>query len=164
MAITSGAPQFPYKAKLHMLDASILISATYTYKLTLHTSGWSPAPSTDEVYADLTNELGTANGYTAGGLTLPTLLLVSPGFGPPKTSLGYPSSPISWTASGGAIPAWRYAVLRVSGTVNGKVDPLVCYFLGDATAIDIPATAAGLMLTIQLPSTGSHGFVVATFS
>ena len=41
-----------------------------TFKVTLHTSTYSPNAATNTVYADLTNELSTANGYTNGGATL----------------------------------------------------------------------------------------------
>lgn len=59
-----------------------------------------------------------------------------------------------WTASGGSIPAWRSATLRASGTLNGKVDPLIGYFLGDATNVDVPATTVGNALTVTPPTTG----------
>jgi hypothetical protein len=39
-------------------------------KLTLHTSTYSPNQNTHDYQNDLTNELATAGGYTAGGLTV----------------------------------------------------------------------------------------------
>ena len=41
-----------------------------TIKVTLHNSTYSPAQDTDDYANDATNELTTANGYTAGGGTL----------------------------------------------------------------------------------------------
>ncbi len=41
-----------------------------TIKLSLHTSTYTPTQTTDEIFATATNELTTANGYTAGGATL----------------------------------------------------------------------------------------------
>lgn len=38
--------------------------------LTLHTSGYSPDRTNDAFVSDLTNELATGDGYTAGGVTL----------------------------------------------------------------------------------------------
>lgn len=63
-----------------------------------------------------------------------------------------------WTATGGSIPAWRTAVLRASGTLNAKVGPLVGYFLGDSTNIDVPATTVGNTLTVTPNAAGWSAF------
>lgn len=44
-----------------------------TVKVTLHTSSFAPDVDTTEFKSDLTNELATAGGYTAGGQTLTTV-------------------------------------------------------------------------------------------
>lgn len=51
-----------------------------TIKVTLHTSAYTPSQDVDDFQNDLTNELPTAGGYTAGGVTLgtKTLTLVTP--------------------------------------------------------------------------------------
>lgn len=43
-----------------------------TIKCTLHTNTYSFAQDTDDFFNDATNELSTAGGYTAGGVTLGT--------------------------------------------------------------------------------------------
>jgi hypothetical protein len=142
------------KALLNVVNATHLLDPANTFKWTLHTSAYTPGVATHEVYADLTNELATANGYTAGGATLANdAVTLAAG------TVKFTGDPTSWTASGGSIPAWRTAVLRVSGTLNGKVDPLVGYFLGDSTPADVPATTTGNTLTI---TPNASGIVAAT--
>lgn len=122
-----------------------------TIKMLLVTSTYSPSAgeSGHAVLADITNELASANGYTTGGATLssPTATAITNGW---KFSTGN----ASWTASGGNIPAWRYAILYVSGSLWGKTSPLVGYFVGDTTPADIPATSSGNSLTLTCPAGG----------
>jgi|SRR5450830_116317 len=147
--MAAGAFIFPDKAKLNFFSATDLLNPANTFKITLHTSSFTPAPSTMEVYADLTNELATANGYTNGGLALTSVALT-------QTSgvVKFTSAAAVWTAAGGSIPAWRYGVVRAVGTLNGKVDPIVGYFLGDSMPADVPATTTGNTLTVTPNASG----------
>ena len=147
--MAAGAFVFYDKAILNMFNATHLLDPANTFKMTLHTSTHAPSLSGDEVYADVDNELATGNGYTSGGITLANDALT-------QTSgvTKFTCDPAVWTASGGSIPAWRYAVVRASGTLNGKVDPLVGYFIGDSTPADVPATTTGNTLTITPHANG----------
>jgi len=121
-----------------------------TIKMALVGSGWTPNQDTHDEWADVSaNEIAAANGYTAGGYTIlsPLLTEISKGY---KFSSAAPS----WTASGGNIAAWRYAVLYIAGTVEGMTNPLLGYFIGDDTPADVPATSAGNTLTINCPANG----------
>ena len=118
-----------------------------TYKVSLHTSSYAPSATTQSVYADLTNELGTANGYTSGGFSL-----VSPTWTQTGASVAFTSNNPSWTASGGSIVS-RFLVLRGVGTLNGHVDPLICWVLMDTTPADI-TVSNGNTLTIQWNASG----------
>lgn len=123
---------------------------TLTVKIALVTSGYSPNQDTNDKWGDVSaNEIANGNGYTTGGYTLlsPVLTEISKGY---KFSSANPA----WTASVGNIPAWRYAVLYISGTVEGITNPLLGYFVGDATPADVPATSAGNTLTINCPASG----------
>ena len=51
----------------YMSDGTIDLD-TDSFKVTLHTSTYTPNAGTHTVYADLTNELSTASGYTNGGV------------------------------------------------------------------------------------------------
>lgn len=105
-----------------------------TFKVTLHTSTYTPSASTHTVYANLTNELSTANGYTNGGQALSSVVWT-------RTSgtTKFDAADTVWTAAGGSIVA-RYAVIRAVGTLNGVVDPLVAYILLDSAPADKTST------------------------
>ncbi|MGI4847264.1 MAG: hypothetical protein ACRYGK_03880 [Janthinobacterium lividum] len=140
---------FPDKAKLNFFSATDLLNAANTFKMTLHTSAWTPNNSTNEVFADVTNELATGNGYAAGGVTLSGVSLAQA-----AGTVKFTAGSAVWTASGGSIPSWRYGVIRAVGTFNGKVDPIVGYFLGDTTPADVPATTAPNTLTVTPSASG----------
>jgi len=142
-----------YRANLD--DLSMQDIAGATVKLALVTSSYTPnATNTgDDLGADVSaNEIANGNGYTTGGATLANdaASTITNGF-------KYDSDDPSWTASGGSIPAWRYGVMYLSGTVAGMVNPLVGYFLGDSTPADVPATSDGNPLTIQVNASGWFG-------
>jgi hypothetical protein len=59
-----------------------------------------------------------------------------------------------WTASGAGIPAWRYGVLYVVGSLWGITSPLLAYFTGDSTPADVPLTASGNQLQVNCPANG----------
>ncbi|MBK5204920.1 MAG: hypothetical protein JJD98_05790 [Polaromonas sp.] len=119
--------------------------------LSLHTSTYSPdgGAAGNSLFADATNELATGGGYTAGGqaLTTDALTAITNGW-------KYSSDNPTWTASAGGIPAWRYGVLYVVGTLWGKTNPLIGYFVADTTPADAPATASPNPLTITVPASG----------
>ena len=128
------------KNNLNMVAAS-----GATLKIALVTSAWTPDSSVtgNQVWADMSaNEITTAGGYTAGGQTLASVAVSTVTGGYKITS----ASP-SWTASGGSIDAWRYAVIYVSGTLWSLTNPVLGYFLGDTTPANIPATSGTLTIT-----------------
>lgn len=122
-----------------------------TVKILLTTSTYTPntTETGNSVLADVTNELANGNGYTTGGITLSSLAAtaITGGF---KFSSASPS----WTASGTGIPAWRNAVMYVSGSLWGMTSPLIGFFLGDSTPADVPLTSSGNSLTLTCPAAG----------
>lgn len=148
--MAAGAFIFPDKAKLNFFSATGTLGAsTSNFKMALVASGWTPANSTDEVFADVTNELTTANGYTAGGIALSGVSLTQT-----SGTVKFTCTAPVWTASGGSIAAWRRGVVYYSGTLNSKVNPIVGHFLGDSTPLDIPATTVGNTLTVTPNASG----------
>lgn len=145
----SGAFIIPDKSVLNIVGPTNLLNAAKTFNLSLHTNAWTPDPAVIEVFADVGNEIAAGNGYTAGGAALPNDALTLTG-----GSVKFSGDGIEWTAAGGSIPGWRYGVVRAVGTFNGKVDPIVGYFLGDAAPADIPATTVGNKLTFTPNAAG----------
>lgn len=123
---------------------------TNTIKMALVGSGYTPNQDTHDEWADISaNEIANGNGYTTGGVTLtsPVLTEITKGY-------RFNTANATWTATGTGIPAWRYAVMYVSGTVQGVVNPVLGYFLGDDTPADIPSTASGVTLQLTCPADG----------
>lgn len=139
-----------YSVNKDDLNINDLLAATV--KVALVTSVYNPdfSSSGHDVWADVSaNEIAAGNGYTAGGVTLSgkAATAITGGF-------KFTSSNPGWTASGGSIPAWRYAVMYVSGALWGLTDPLIGYFLGDTTPQDVPATTNGNALNLICPAAG----------
>ncbi len=112
--------------KVHNLSAD-------TLKVFLTNS--APSASAESVYVDLT-DLSTANGYTAGGNAV-TITSSSQTSGTYKLVL---ADPATWTASGGTIGPFRYAVLY-NDTPTSPADPLIgAWDYGSAITLAIGET------------------------
>ena len=116
-------------------------------KATLHNSSYTPSVTSQTVYADLSNELGTANGYTNGGLALSGQAWTQS-----TATVALTASPTIWNCTVSDLVA-RYCVLRYVGTVDSAVDPLIAYILMDTTPANITATP-GNALTITWNASG----------
>lgn len=110
-------------------DAGMTDWLTHAIKATLHTSTYTPNTATNEVKADATNELSTANGYTAGGVTLTCSI-------PDETEpINFVVADFGWTASGGSIGPFRYCVVWNDSTTT-PADILIGYIdVGGDTTI-----------------------------
>lgn len=120
--------------------------ATDTLKVYL--SNTAPNAATMSVKADLA-EISAGNGYTAGGNTAAQVSSSQTG-GLYKLVL---ADPATWTATGGSIGPFRYAVLY-NDTATG--DPLIAWWdygasitlqAGDSISVDFDPTTG--VLTIQ---------------
>jgi hypothetical protein len=149
--MAAGAFIFPQKAKLNFLEGAtgLLKTGSANYRLALFTSALVPDDATDEVLADLGNEIAAGNGYAAGGGALANVVMNQV-----AGVVKFTCDPFVWSAVGGSIPAWRYGYVYYLGTLNGKVNPLVGHFVGDSTPADIPATTVGNDLTVTPNASG----------
>lgn len=101
------------------------------------------APSlSNTVKADISGELSTANGYTSGGATITvTSSAQSSGL---YTLI---ASDVTWTASGGSIGPFRYAVIYNDTATNDELIGYIDYGYsvtvasGQTFTIDFDATA-----------------------
>lgn len=145
----AAGPFVFYCKNLNVLKLLDLAGATL--KLALVGSGYTPDIDSSTGHTQWSDasgdEIASGFGYSTGGVTLssPTITAITGGY---KLSTG----DASWTASGGSIPAWRYGVLYVSGSLWGITNPLLGYHLGDTTPADVPATLDGYPLTIYCPT------------
>ncbi len=105
--------------------------------------------ATNSVKADLT-EIGAGNGYTAGGNPA-TISSSTQSSGTYKLVL---ADPATWTASGGSIGPFRYAVLY-NDTPSSPADPLIGWWdygssitlaAGETFTVDFDPTAGVLTL------------------
>lgn len=121
-----------------------------TIKATLHNNTWVPNIDTNEAFADATNELTTANGYTANGISLANKLLTYNATGNVTT---FTADDFSWTAAGGSL-VFRYVVFHDDSIGTGPpVKPLIGYIdanaganltLADGNTFTVDITASGL--------------------
>lgn len=121
-------------ANVYLGNGSIQLGID-TLKVSLHTSTYVPNAATQTVYADLTNELSTADGYTSGGVALGSVT-----WNNSTVTATLDAADASWAATGSGITA-RYAVIRSTATHNGHVEPLLAYILLDVTPANVTATA-----------------------
>jgi hypothetical protein len=103
---------------------------THTFKVMLVSSAYTFSAA-HTVKADITNELATANGYTAGGATLGSVTWAHSG-----GTATFDAADTAWTASGGSITA-RRAVIYDDTAAS---DELVASILLDTTPADVTAT------------------------
>lgn len=94
---------------------------TDTIKVALTTSTYAVSQDNDDFYADVTNELATATGYTAGGVTLGTKSTV---YDSASNTNRLIAASASWTFS--ASKTMRYAVIY-KDTGVAATSPLLGY-------------------------------------
>jgi hypothetical protein len=93
-----------------------------TMKATLHTVSYVPNQDTHDYQSDWTNELGTTNGYTAGGLTLTGQTTTTSG---PVHTLDSTTDP-QWTFTGAGNTA-RILVISDATPGTAATNPLVIW-------------------------------------
>ena len=117
--------------------------------LKIYLTNTAPNAATMSVKTDLA-EITAGNGYTAGGVT-PTISSSAQTAGTYKLTL---ADPASWTAAGGTIGPFRYAVLY-NDTPTSPADPLIGWWdygsavtlaIGESFSVDLDQTNGVLTL------------------
>ena len=115
-------------------------------RMTLHTTTYAPNIDTHEAFADATNELSTANGYTANGVALANKTVSYNATGNVTT---YSADDFSWTASGAGL-TFRYTVGHDDTVATGPpAKPLIGFM--DDTGVTL---AAGSTYTVDITASG----------
>lgn len=139
--MSAGPWLFTTAAKTKLLDGTFAIGTdSFKQALLASTSNIGAGTTT---FAGVTNELSTANGYTAGGQAVTVALTGT-------TTITV--SNLTWTASGGSITARWSVIYEVGGDV-------LCYRLLDSTPADVTATDGNTLNTID-----TAGLAVVTFA
>lgn len=135
---------FFHEFKKYLGDGTIDLD-THSFKWAL--TNTAPTVGTDTVFLNIT-EIAAGNGYTAGGQTLDTVTWSETGAG-----LGvwrFSAADEVFTASGGSIGPFRYAVLY-DDTPTSPADPLVGLLdyganvtLTDGNSLTIDVGASGI--------------------
>jgi hypothetical protein len=116
-----------------------------TIKLTLHTSTYTPDQDAHDFQNDLANELGTAGGYTAGGVSLANKTVT---YTAGTNVVMFDADDVSISSS---TLTWRTAVISDTTPGTAATNPLLAYYQGDADTVStggtttITVAAGGLM-------------------
>ncbi len=139
------------KLKLYLGQGLIDFSAD-SFKLALFLSTSNCEDLTNDEFADLTNEVATGNGYTAGGVALTSVTWTEL-----SGVLTFDFADPAFVASGGSITA-RFAVVSDDTTTGSPpTDALVGYSLLDNTPLDVTVTD-GNTLTAAIDASGMFLF------
>lgn len=107
-------------------DAGQMDYLSDAIRVTLHTATYVPNIDTNEAFADATNELTTANGYTANGIAIAGKTVSYNATGN-ITTFEHDDTTVTWTASGGSL-VFQYAVYHDDTVATGPpVKPLLGY-------------------------------------
>lgn len=116
-----------------------------TWKLSLHTSTFTPDRDTMNFADDRTNEVANGNGYTTGGVTLASVAL---SYDATTDQIRFDFADPSWTFT--ADTSWRYGVVYIDTAGAASTDPLLLLLDWGSTQ-----TVTGVY-TVTVDSTGIY--------
>lgn len=138
------------------ISSGIIDWDTDTLKCALVGSGAAGTIATANVWADIsTHEIANGNGYITGGATIGTTQVsLADRVTRSGSVVTLDCDDVQWTATGGEIPAWRYAVLYAE-KVASVTNPLIGYVYESLSA-DVDATPQDTPLIIRWNPSGLY--------
>lgn len=112
-------PWQTYEPFVEHQESGVIDLAGDSFRVALFAATSNAGTLTHEEFGNLTNELATGDGYTAGGELVQNVSLTRSG-----RVLTWTWDPVVWTASGGTLTA-LYAVIYKDGAAGGLTNPLV---------------------------------------
>ena len=147
MAITD-CPFMRYdKGVSHIIPETMLSN---DIRIILCASGYTPNTTTHQYYSDITNELATANGYTAGGLALSSKTLTESGT--PGTWIFSSANPV-WDVVTANLVAKTMVMYNNTPVANKPLLGWGYLNYNGGTPLNV-TTLPGVPLTIALPTNG----------
>lgn len=123
-----------YRAKRNLGAGNIVLTTGAVLKLSLHRTSASAnlLTSIASIFSEVGSEINAAAGYTTGGKALPNVKWTISGS---TMRFTFSSTGLAFTATGSALSAIRYAVIRTSiGATSGRV---ICYCALSTAAFDL---------------------------
>lgn len=109
---------------------------TDSFKLSLHTSGYTPDQDAHDFFNDATSELATANGYTAGGVALASCAILITGA---TNDVALDANDVAFTFTGAV--TWRWGVIRKARGGASSADELIAFLdFGTDQTVSTPYT------------------------
>jgi hypothetical protein len=134
-----------YNEAKKFIGAGTLILST-AKRISLHTSASNASTKTLSIYSELTNEVGSGNGYSSSGKSLATVAWTQ---GASAGQYKFDADDVVWTATGGSIANIKFAVIsNVSGGASGK---LLCKSRLTSSQFTL---SSGNTLTLQMNASG----------
>lgn len=141
-------------AKLSLTQGAInLTSGAANIACVLVAAAYTPAPTTDSTYANISGNEITGTGYTAGGQIITSETDAAAG-----GTVTFTSAAVSW-ASSTITAKWAVLVYRAAAGTAASTDKLLCYVdLNTASGSSTVSTTAG---TFTITMSGSGIFTLA---
>jgi hypothetical protein len=123
-----------------------LLNLTTAKRISLHTSASNANTATLSIFSELTNEVGSGNGYSSSGKALASILWTA---GASAGQIMFDAADVVWTATGGTIANIKFAV--ISNTSGGASGKLLCRSQLSTAQFTL---ASGNTMTIQMATAG----------
>jgi hypothetical protein len=144
--MAAGAWTVYNEAKKYIGNATLSLATAK--RITLHSTTSNANTATLSIYSELTNEVGSGNGYSSSGKALGNVAWTQ---GASAGQYKFDADDVVWTGTGGSIANIQYAVIsNVSGGASGK---LLCrsqltssqFTLASGNTLTIAMNAAGIL-------------------